>query len=271
MMDNNSSLRGLAAEIARRGVFAYADGMDELSSLAAPEILEEVGRSRRKGHLHLEAASRLRASIQSGELPPGERLREVQLCEQLGVSRTPVREALRTLAAEGLVTQLPNRSMVVAELNAPDIEHLYQVFGAIEGLAGELACARVTEAQLAEMGRLLSRMVDLHDRGERAEYMQVNQQIHRMVIDIAGNPVLLSVWQALAPRVERARALSNLARSRWTAALVEHTRMFAALASRDGPLLRRLASEHFLNGLPYIAALQTAPAAPPDRGESGNG
>jgi DNA-binding GntR family transcriptional regulator len=196
--------------------------------------------------------------ITAGELPPGVRLREVQLCEKLGVSRTPLREALRTLAAEGLVNQLPNRSMVVAELNAPDIEHLYRVFGAIEGLAGELASERVTEAQLAEMGRLLSRMVDLHERGERAEYMRINQEIHRMVIDIAANPVLLSVWQSLAPRVERARALSNLDRSRWTAALIEHTRMFAALAARDGGLLRRLASEHFLNGLPYIAALTTA-------------
>jgi DNA-binding GntR family transcriptional regulator len=240
--------------------------MDELSSEAVLELLEEAGKRRRKGHLHLEAASRLREQIQSGELPPGTRLRELQLCEQLGVSRTPLREALRTLAAEGLVNQLPNRSMVVAELRAPDIEHLYRVFGAVEGLAGELACERVTEAQLAEMGRLLSRMVDLHDRSERAEYMRVNQQIHRMVIDIAANPVLLSVWQQLAPRVERARALSNLDRARWTGALVEHTRMFAALASRDGPLLRRLASEHFLNGLPYIAALRVVPdaAAPGD-------
>ena len=101
---------------------------------------------RRKGHLHLEAARRLRAMIQLGELPPGTRLREVQLCEQLGVSRTPLREALRTLAAEGLVNQLPNRSMVVAPLDPVDIEHLYRVFGAIEGLAGELACANVTEA-----------------------------------------------------------------------------------------------------------------------------
>jgi DNA-binding GntR family transcriptional regulator len=235
--------------------------MDDTALVDEIGPAETAGSSRRKGHLHLGAATSLRAMITSGELPPGARLREVQLCEQLGVSRTPLREALRTLAGEGLVTQLPNRSMVVSELNAPDIEHLYRVFGAIEGLAGELACVRVTELELAEIGRLLSRMADLHDRGERAEYMRVNQQIHRMVIDIAANPVLLSVWQSLAPRVERARALSNLDRSRWTAALIEHTRMFAALAARDGILLRRLASEHFLNGLPYIEALQTpAPA-----------
>ena len=99
-------------------------------------------------------------------------------------------------------------------------------------------------------------MVDLHQRGDRAEYMKVNQQIHRMVIDIAANPVLLSVWQSLAPRVERARTLPNLDRARWTAALFEHSKMFAALAARDGPLLRQLASEHFLNGLPTLLSLQ---------------
>jgi DNA-binding GntR family transcriptional regulator len=222
---------------------------------------DEAGPGRRKGHLHLEAARRLRAMIQFGDLPPGTRLREVQLCDQLGVSRTPLREALRTLAAEGLVNQLPNRSMVVAPLDPDDVEHLYRVFGDLEGLAGELACARVTEQELAEMGRLLSRMVDLHERGDRAEYMKVNQQIHRMVIDISANPVLLSVWQSLAPRVERARTLPNLDRARWTAALFEHSKMFAALAARDGPLLRRLSSEHFLNGLPALRNLQAARAA----------
>jgi DNA-binding GntR family transcriptional regulator len=214
----------------------------------------------RKGHRHLAAARRLRAMIQLGELPPGMRLREVQLCEQLGVSRTPLREALRTLAAEGLVTQLPNRSMVVTGVDPVDIEHLYRVFGAIEGLAGELACQRVTEAEIADMGRLLSRMVDLHERGERAEYMKINEKIHRMVIDIAANPVLFSVWQSLVPRVERARSLSNLDRARWTAALFEHSKMFAALAARDGALLSRLASEHFLNGLPTIRSLHAAQA-----------
>lgn len=235
--------------------------MQDLSPIAAPLAAPAGGAGRRKGHLHLEAARRLRAMIQLNELPPGARLREVQLCAQLGVSRTPLREALRTLAAEGLVNQLPNRSMVVAPLDPVDIEHLYRVFGAVEGLAGELACANVTEEQLGEMGRLLSRMVDLHEQGDRAAYMKVNEQIHRMVIDIAANPVLLTVWQSLVPRVERARSLSNLDRARWTGALFEHSKMFAALTARDGPLLRRLASEHFLNGLPTIRSLHAAQAA----------
>ena len=209
---------------------------------------------RRKGQLHTEAAGRLREMILSGELPPGTRLREVQLCDQLGVSRTPVREAFRTLAAEGLVDLLPNRSVVVSQLDAPDLEHLFLVFGTVEGLAAELACQRITEAEIAEIGRLLADMIDSHGRQERAPYMQINQKIHRRTVEIAANPVLFSVWQSLVPRVERARALANLDTGRWTGALFEHTKMFTALAARDGELLAQLTRQHFLNSLPYLQA-----------------
>lgn len=224
--------------------------MQEIDTVQPPDANDDPEGGRRRGRLHQEAAARLREMILSGELPPGMRLREVQLCEQLGVSRTPIREAFRTLAAEGLVELLPNRSVLVAELRMPDIEHLYRVFGALEGLAGELACQRITEAQIGEMGRLLSEMVDLHQKGDRGHYMEINRQIHRMVIDIADNPVLTATWSSLLPRVERARALPNLDPNRWTAALLEHSKMFSALAARDGATLSRLCREHFLNGLP---------------------
>lgn len=210
------------------------------------------GAGRRKGQLHTEAAARLRSMILSGELPPGARLREQLLCDQLGVSRTPVREAFRTLAAEGLVDLLPNRSVVVSQLHAPDLEHLLTVFGAIEGLAAELACEKITEAEIGEIGRLLAEMIDYHANGERAPYMRINQLIHQRTVEIAANPVLHSVWQSLVPRVERARALANLDTGRWTGALIEHTKMFTALAARDGKLLGPLTRQHFLNSLPFL-------------------
>lgn len=218
-----------------------------------------AGAERRKGRLHGEVASRLRRMIVTGELPPGERLREAPLCARLGVSRTPLREALRTLAAEGLVDPLPNRSVVVAPLQAPEIVELFQVFGAVEALAAELACDRIADAEITEIGDLLSRMIDAHAQGDRAGYLALNQAIHRRTLEISGNAVLLSVWRSLEPRVERARALPNLDRDRWTAALFEHSKMFAALAARDGPTLARLTRAHFLNALPYVAPQASAP------------
>lgn len=220
-----------------------------------PQISEDEALlgGRRKGQLHTEAAAHLRSMVLSGELPPGTRLREQQLCAELGVSRTPVREALRTLAAEGLVDLLPNRSVVVSHLHAPDIADLFTVFGALEGLAAELACQKITEAEIAEIGRLLASMVDYHAAGDRAAYMRINQLIHQRTVEIADNPVLHSVWQSLVPRVERARALANLDTGRWTQALIEHTKMYTALAGRDGSMLGPLTRKHFENSLPYIA------------------
>lgn len=229
--------------------------MNDESELHIAEATPVTDQKRRKGHLHTEAANQLRTRILSGEFPPGMRLREVQLCDQLGVSRTPVREAFRTLAAEGLVDLLPNRSVVVSELHAPDIEHLFLVFGTLEGLAGELACKNITEVELAEIGKYLSTMVDHHTNGERAPYMKLNQTIHRRTVEIAANPVLLTVWQSLVPRIERALALANLDPARWTSALFEHSKMFAALAARDGATLSQLSREHFLNSLPYLSKL----------------
>jgi DNA-binding GntR family transcriptional regulator len=206
----------------------------------------------RKGFRHADTVRRLREQIVSGELPPGRRLRELQLCESFGVSRTPVREALRTLAAEGLVDLLPNRSVVVSELRLPELNDLFTVFAAIEALAGELACTKVTDGEITEIGGLLSAMIDKHAKKQRAAYLRINQAIHRRTVEIAANPVLTSVWQSLVPRVERARALPNLHGHRWTAALFEHSKMFTALQARDGKLLARLTREHFMNGLKVL-------------------
>lgn len=161
-----------------------------------------------------------------------------------------MREAFRTLAVEGLVELLPNHSAIVAPLDSEGIEHLYVVFGTLEGLAGELACKLATDLEIQEIGGLLNDMFAQHELHARGPYMEVNHLIHRRVVEIAANPVMLTMWQSLVPRVVRARGLANLDRDRWTAALYEHAKMFAALAARDGQLLFRLTREHFHNGLP---------------------
>ncbi|MGH6924301.1 MAG: GntR family transcriptional regulator [Propylenella sp.] len=227
--------------------------MSEAAYLVRPRATRRAPqRAARRGRLHGDAVTALRRMILTGELAPGERLREVVLCTQLGISRTPVREAFRTLAAEGLITLLPNRSVVVAELDDSEIADLYEVFGALEGLAGEIACAKITEKEIAEIAALQHEMVVLYQKRERANYLKVNHLIHRRIVEAAGNPVLKSTWEILLPRVERARALANLRPERWVEALHEHSVMFTALARRDGPLLSRLLREHFANGLAAI-------------------
>lgn len=222
---------------------------EEVMADAAPGAVENIPR---RGRLHTQAAQQLRTMILSGELPPGTRLREVQLCQQLGVSRTPVREAFRTLAAEGMIDLLPNRSVIVARLRSPDIGHLFEVVGALEALAGELAVKLVTSEQISEIAGLHNKMLESYEKRERAAYLDLNHRIHRRIVEISANPVLISTWQSLIPRVERARAIANLNPDRWVAAVYEHSRMLSALVSRDGDLLSQLTREHFMNGLRHI-------------------
>lgn len=210
-----------------------------------------VTAQRPKGALHKETTDTLRQMIVSGELPPGERLRESHYCGLFGVSRTPFREAVKALAAEGLIDLSPNKSPVVSGLNREDLEYLYVVFSGLEAIAGEEACKRITRAEFAELVDFNSQMIGAFERKDRAEYLAINHLIHRRVVEIARNPVLMPLWEMLLPRVERARAVANLDRERWLAAISEHSQMLAALGAGDGERLARLTRRHFMAGLAF--------------------
>lgn len=211
-----------------------------------------------KGELHARTVVKLREMITSGELRPGERIRESHFSKALNVSRTPFREAVRTLAAEGLIDISPNRSPVVADLDAADIEHLYEVVATLEAEAGAQACRVITEAELADIINIHRRMLESYEQRERAEYLNLNFRIHQRTMEVAGNPVLYASWMALMPRMGRARALANLDADRWLGAVTEHSRMLSALAARDEALLAALTRAHFRNGL--ILSKQYLPA-----------
>lgn len=198
-------------------------------------------------NLHAEVTSRLRDLIVEGLIPPGARLNERVLCEQLRVSRTPLREALKVLAAEGLAELMPNRGAVVTPISIAEIDHVFEVLGPLEGLAGELACARISNEQAAQIRALHFEMLLHYDRGDRAEYFRCNQAIHHGINRAAGNPVLQASYAALNTRVRRARYFANMTQQRWDQAVAEHSQMLEALERRDGRRLRRILEIHLRN------------------------
>ncbi len=217
--------------------------------------------------LHDKVVARLRDLIVEGELPPGARLGERELCETFGISRTPLREALKVLASEGLVELLPNRGARVATLSEADVEHMFQVMGALEGLSGALACANIDDAELAEIAALHHQMRAHYMRRQLPEYFRLNQQIHESILAAARNPVLSSTYLGLAGRIRRARYRANMSDERWAAAVAEHNAILNALTARDGALLSALLQRHLLNkcaavldGLRRDAAAQGAAA-----------
>jgi DNA-binding GntR family transcriptional regulator len=197
--------------------------------------------------LHEKLVAHLRDLLVEGELDPGARISERLLCERFGVSRTPLREALKVLASEGLVELLPNRGARVARLDDRDVADMFEVMAALEALSGRLACARISEAALADIRALHHRMLAHHLRGQLPEYFRLNQAIHEAIVDAAENPVLKATYLSLSGRIRRARYLANLSDERWAAAVAEHEKILAALSERDGEKLARLLDTHLKN------------------------
>ncbi|WP_439610876.1 GntR family transcriptional regulator [Reyranella sp.] len=190
------------------------------------------------------AAERLRALIIEGELAPGAKLNERELSERLGVSRTPLREAFRMLAADGLLIQLPNRGAQVVALSREDVRGAFEVMGALEGLAGELAVERVTDADVADLRTLQEQMEAAHAAHDLPAYYRINRAIHDRLNAIAGNAILGQTYRTLNARLHALRFRSNLNPAKWALAVSEHRSMIAALAARDGAALRGLLVGH---------------------------
>jgi DNA-binding GntR family transcriptional regulator len=204
-------------------------------------------------------AERLRELIIEGELGPGTRLNERALCERLGVSRTPLREALRVLAAEGLVALSPNRAAQVMALSADDIRESFEVMSGLEALSGELACQHVTPAEVAEIKALTFEMLASHAREDLPAYYRVNRAIHDRLNLAARNRLLTRTYQTLNLRIQNLRFRSNFDRDKWNRAARDHTEMVAALEARDGARLAAILRSHlYQKGEAVLAALMSS-------------
>jgi DNA-binding GntR family transcriptional regulator len=194
--------------------------------------------------LHEEVADRIRELITEGAIVPGARLNERVLSEQLKVSRTPLREAFKVLAAERLIELHPNRGASVAVLSLSDVDHLFEVMAALEGLSGELAAQRRTDAELDEIQALHFEMLAAHARRDLPAYYRLNRAIHEMINRCARNPVLAETYDSVNLRIQNLRFRSNFNREKWDSAVVEHAAMIDALVRSDGAALRALLEQH---------------------------
>jgi DNA-binding GntR family transcriptional regulator len=197
--------------------------------------------------LHQEVAVRLRQRIVEGHLAPGAKLNERELSELLQVSRTPLREAIKMLAAEGLVALLPNRGAVVVQLSEQDVADAFEVIAGLEGQSGELAAQRIGVAQLAEIRALHYEMLAAFTRRDLATYYRLNALIHTHINAAAGNRVLTQTWANLNARLQALRFRSNFDEAKWQRAMQEHDRMIELLAARDAAGLRALMTAHLLH------------------------
>ncbi|WP_371823380.1 GntR family transcriptional regulator [Paracoccus sp. Z118] len=203
--------------------------------------------------LHEELTQVLRDLIVHGDLGPGVKVPEKDLCEAYGVSRTPLREALKVLASEGLVVLEPNRGARVSRITQQDLDEVFPVMGALEALAGELACRNITPAELEEIRRHHEAMLAHYRAGDLSGYYAANQSIHEGILGAAKNPTLAAHYRSLSARVQRARYVANTTPDRWAQAVEEHERIMAHLTARDGIKLAAILRRHLENKLRAVS------------------
>jgi DNA-binding GntR family transcriptional regulator len=183
--------------------------------------------------LHDEVAAQLRERIFSGELTPGMFLDEIQLAEQMNISRTPLREALKVLTAEGLVRHEPRRGSFVYEVTEQDLDEIFPVIALLEGRCAFEAAQRATDGDLAALEDLHEKLAR-HAKAKRInEYYATNFAIHEAIIALAGNRWLAGVINDLRKIVKLARLQQLHAPGRLEQSLSEHLAVFAALKARD--------------------------------------
>lgn len=213
--------------------------------------------------LHEQVAARLRTMLVEGRIAPGAKLNERELTEQLRVSRTPLREAIKLLAAEGLVDLLPNRGAVAVRLTEGDVLDTFEVLASLEGLSGELAAQRVTDAERAELRALHYEMLACFARRDLSGYYRLNAQIHTGINQAARNPVLAQTYRGINARVQSLRFRTNQDEAKWKRAVKEHEQMLEALDGRDAGGLRTLLVAHLMNKRDTVLELMRAGALEP--------
>jgi DNA-binding GntR family transcriptional regulator len=211
-----------------------------------------------------QAVSKLRDAILSGTFKPGERLLEQNLCEWMGVSRTSVREALRRLEAERLITMTPNRGPSVTEITREEAESIYKVRALLEGEAAALFADKATPAQLAEMKMALAdfdRAVAMNDPLNR---VAATERFYTVILSGCGNPVIAEIIQGLVARINFLRARSMSREGRGRQSTIEMWRIYDPIEKRDPAAARQAAIDHV--NAAYEAALsayEDEKSAPP--------
>lgn len=207
-----------------------------------------------RGYLHDQAAQRLRALIVSGELAPKARVNELELAERFGISRTPMREAIKILATEGLLELLPNRGARIVSISAVELNEMIEVVAGLEATAGDLACRMITDNEVAAIRCVHNQMVEAWRKGDEGEYLTLNRRIHEALMRASRNTMLQNIYSNVSGRIQRARYTAHKTPEQWQKAIDEHERILALLDNRDSEALSRLMREHVRGKIPIIAA-----------------
>lgn len=198
--------------------------------------MNEFGKENENDYLPLRDVvfNTLRQSILTGELKPGERLMEIHLADKLGVSRTPIREAIRKLELEGLVTMIPRRGAEVAQITEKNLREVLEVRRALDALAVELACARITGEQLAQLKAACDHFEEETKKGDANQVALADVAFHDIILEASGNGKLVQMIANFSQQMYRYRLEYVKDESNYAQLIDEHRQIYEAIQNRDG-------------------------------------
>ena len=188
----------------------------------------------------------LRNAIKNGKLKPGERLMEVQLAEELGISRTPVREAIRKLEQEGYVIMLPRRGTYVSSVSVHDVQEIFEIRTALEKLSTGLAARRIENDELEQLQKLLTTIEGYIEKRDIDNIVKTDIEFHDLLYHVSRNERLSGIISNLKEQLARFRTLSMSYPGRLEETLEEHREMVEAIASGDVEAAREAAERHMV-------------------------
>lgn len=207
--------------------------------------------------LYQEVAERLRQRIFAHELKPGDWIDEKKLAEQYGISRTPLREALKVLASEGLVDLKPRRGCYVIEISRQDIDDIFPLMAMLEGRCARDAVRRAKAGDIEALNDIHERLESAARDGRIDAFFEANQEFHRRIQELAGNRWLLSVIQDLRKVLKLSRLHSLSLEGRLQQSLEEHRAIMTAIERGDAALAEKLMHDHLLSGREALAKMDS--------------
>ncbi|EOD01690.1 GntR family transcriptional regulator [Caldisalinibacter kiritimatiensis] len=194
----------------------------------------------------------LKSAIIEGQLKPGERLMEVQLADKLGVSRTPVREAIRKLELEGLVIMMPRKGAYVADVSLKDIMNILEIRASLEGLAASLAAERMTQEELKNLKKRSEEFNEALRNGDIKMMIKKDAEIHDIIFKATRNEKLICIAEGLKDQIQRFRVTYITEYNKSESLIEEHQKIIDALSNRDVEKARMYAQQHIENAENYI-------------------
>lgn len=239
--------------------------MQNTNAAPAPGISDPAFPKLERQRLHDTVVEHLQTLIIEGVLAPGSKLNERELCERLGISRTPLREAMKVLASEGLIEMVPNRGAFVSRMSDTEIWETFEMMSGLEAMSGDLAAQRISPAEIAEIKTLHNAMLTCRANHDLSGYYSRNQTIHNLINAAARNSVLRQIYLSVNRRLAALRFKSNFQEAKWDRAVHEHGEMIVALEARDGTRLAAILRQHLLDKRDSVLADMHAARAAPDQ------